>query len=45
MRAALTTAAEVIGITLVSVGFWVAWPPLGLIVAGIGLIAVGVMQA
>lgn len=45
MRATLTTLAEVAGIGLVSAGSWLILPALGLIVAGIGLAAIGFLAA
>lgn len=45
MRATLTTLAEVAGIGLVMAGCWLILPALCLVVAGIGLIALGVTQA
>lgn len=44
LRGILTTVAEVVGLVAISAGCWLIWPPVGLIAAGIGLIAVGVMQ-
>lgn len=45
VRTVLTGAAELVGLGAVSLGCWLIWPPVGLIAAGIGLIALGVMNA
>lgn len=39
MRDRITTALEVVGFVVASVGFGLAWVPLGLIVFGAGLVA------
>lgn len=41
MREKLTTAAEVVGMAMVAVGFGMCWLPLGLIAGGAALIAIG----
>ena len=33
----VTTLLDVAALLLVAVGFWLAWPPLGLIAAGCGV--------
>lgn len=45
MRSALTTAVELLGLASVCVGCWLLLPALAFIVAGVGLIAIGVIQA
>lgn len=44
-RSFVTTSAELAGIGAVSYGFWMAWHPLGPIVGGFALVAVGIIQA
>lgn len=44
-RSLVTTASELAGTGAVSYGFWMAWHPLGPIVGGFALIAVGIIQA
>lgn len=41
MRQKLTTVLEVVGISTAAVGFGLAWLPLGLIAAGVGMVLVG----
>ncbi|MDA8439570.1 MAG: hypothetical protein M0Z51_12055 [Propionibacterium sp.] len=45
VRAALTTAVEVLGIGLVATGCWLLMPAIGLIAAGLGLILIGARTA
>ena len=40
MRNAATTAGEVLGLGVASVGFGLVWAPLGVIVAGLSLVLV-----
>lgn len=44
-RSFVTTAVELVGIGVFSDGFWMAWHPLGPIVGGAALVAIGVIQA
>jgi hypothetical protein len=37
----LATVIQVLGITLVSVGVGIAYPPAGIVVAGVGLLLFG----
>jgi len=40
MRNALTSFGEVAGIGLVGLGLGLAWPPLGVVAAGVGVFAI-----
>ncbi len=41
--AALADAAMLLGVGAVSFGFWLAWRPLGFIVGGLALAALGML--
>lgn len=45
MRDLVTSSLELVGLTLVSAGFWLVSVPLGLIVGGLCLFAVGFKAA
>lgn len=45
MRAKLTTAAEILGATLITAGAWLVWLPLGLLVAGVFFMLFGWLAA
>lgn len=45
MRDAVTTALEVIGLLILSIGFGLAWLPLGLIAGGGSMVLVGFKAA